>query len=136
MTWEICDIISGTMAMATSYEPQTWHSVLFFLVRYHRTRRENLQLLIHQAILLFLGGVGTTATGRSHKFWICGGIYGLTVWAILCISVLVSEVRKGGSIRTDRFYNHSGWSSKSYVYLLGWQYSTIASGVVSLLPIR
>jgi hypothetical protein len=26
-----------------------------------------------QAILLFLGCVGTTATGRSHKFWICGG---------------------------------------------------------------
>jgi hypothetical protein len=86
-----------------------------------------------QAILLFLGCVGTTATGRSHKFWICGGIYGLIVWAILCISVLVSEVRKGGSIRTDRFYNHSGWNSKSYVYLLGWQYSTIASGVVSFL---
>jgi hypothetical protein len=32
VTWEICDIISGTMAMATSYEPKTWHSVLFFLV--------------------------------------------------------------------------------------------------------
>lgn len=32
VTWEICDIISGTMAMATSYEPRTWHSVLFFLV--------------------------------------------------------------------------------------------------------
>lgn len=94
---------------------------------------------------MFLGCVGTTATGRSHKFWICGGrspleyklatdgigIYGLIVWAILCISVLVSEVRKGGSIRTDRFYNNSGWKSKPYVYLLGWQYSTIASGVVS-----
>lgn len=26
-----------------------------------------------KAILLFLGCVGTTATGRSHKFWICGG---------------------------------------------------------------
>jgi hypothetical protein len=58
------------------------------------------------------------------------GIYGLTVWAILCITVLVSEVKKGGSIRTDRFYNGSGWNSKAYVYLLGWQYSTIASGVV------
>lgn len=61
------------------------------------------------------------------------GIYGLTVWAILCITILVSEVRKGGSIRTDRFYNNSGWKSQTYVYLLGWQYSTIASGVVSSL---
>jgi hypothetical protein len=34
VTWEICDIISGTMAMATDYVPQTWHSVLFFLVRH------------------------------------------------------------------------------------------------------
>lgn len=59
------------------------------------------------------------------------GIYGLAIWAILCISVLVAEVRKGGRIQTDRFFNSSGWDSKTYVYLLGWQYSTIASGVVS-----
>lgn len=62
------------------------------------------------------------------------GIYGLAIWAILCISVLVTEVRKGGRIQTDRFFNQSGWDSKTYVYLLGWQYSTIASGVVSLFP--
>lgn len=109
--------------------------------------------LTTKAVLFLLGGVGMTAWGRSHKFWICGGeqndlaraplqrgtekaeippgIYGLAVWAILCISVLVSEVRKGGRIQTDRFFNASGWDSKAYVYLLGWQYSTIASGVVS-----
>lgn len=63
------------------------------------------------------------------------GIYGLAIWAILCISVLVAEVRKGGRIQTDRFFNSSGWDSKTYVYLLGWQYSTIASGVVSPLPL-
>jgi hypothetical protein len=62
------------------------------------------------------------------------GIYGLAIWLILCISVLVTEVRKGGRIQTDRFFNSSGWDSKTYVYLLGWQYSTIASGVVSALP--
>ena len=45
----------------------------------------------------------------------------------------MTEVKKGGSIRTDRFYNNSGWNSKAYVYMLGWQYSTIASGVVSHL---
>lgn len=72
MTWEICDIISGTMAMATDYVPQTWHSVLFFLVRNSLMILDNIDT---QAILLFLGCVGTTATGRSHKFWICGGTF-------------------------------------------------------------
>jgi hypothetical protein len=56
--------------MATDYVPQTWHSVLFFLVRDSDMICGYPDI---QAILLFLGCVGTTATGRSHKFWICGG---------------------------------------------------------------
>jgi hypothetical protein len=71
------------------------------------------------------------------------------MWFVLCVTLLVSsevsryvasvhsghgpqaDTSRGAKIRTDLFYNHSGWSSKPYVYLLGWQYSTIASGYVS-----
>jgi hypothetical protein len=60
------------MSLAMDYTPQTWHSVLFYVVRPSFPLHLRLYL-IFQAILLLLGCVGMTATGRSHKFWICGG---------------------------------------------------------------
>lgn len=60
------------MALAMDYTPQTWHSVLFYVVR-PSLEWFTVPRLTNQAILLTLGCVGMTATGRSHKFWICGG---------------------------------------------------------------
>lgn len=91
------------------YERKSWQSVLFFL-----------------AILLVTGVVGSQAWGRSHRFWLGAGLYGVIVWAILCISLAA----KGATsrIQAPLWMNETGWSSKPYVFMLGWSYCTIASG--------
>lgn len=73
MTWEVVNIITGTMSLAFDYQKEAWHQVLFFL-----------------AAILLCGGVGSQAWGRSHRFWLCGGIFGLCIWLILCISLLAT----------------------------------------------
>ena len=145
VVWEICNIIAGTMALSFNYQQHSWHLILFFLV----SRPPYLQArLTIQATLLLCGVVGSTARGRSHRFWLASGAYGFSIWFILCVtliatgatrlvqsvkaySCLMRVVRRNGLSMTSRFYNESGWSSKPYVYLLGWQYTTIASGAVS-----
>lgn len=32
VTWQITNVISGTMQMAFDYQPQSWHGVCFYLV--------------------------------------------------------------------------------------------------------
>lgn len=43
-------------------------------------------------------------------------------------SKLCSSDSHGSTFITGRYFNESGWQSKPYVYLLGWAYTTIASG--------
>nr|XP_018264501.1 amino acid/metabolite permease [Kwoniella dejecticola CBS 10117]OBR86659.1 amino acid/metabolite permease [Kwoniella dejecticola CBS 10117] len=110
--WEIVNIIAGTMAISFDYKKTPWHMFLFFI-----------------AVLLIVGSIGSTAWGRSHRFWLCSGIFGFTMWAVLCITLLATNATKHRSGHTfTTFYNTTGWSSKPYVYLLGWQFTTIASG--------
>jgi amino acid transporter len=77
VTWEMVNIIAGTMGLAYDYEQQTWQMVLFFL-----------------AALLLVGLVATQAWGRSHRFWLAAGAYGLSVWLVLCISLLATGATK------------------------------------------
>lgn len=77
VTWEMVNIIAGTMGLAYDYEQQTWQMVLFFL-----------------AALLLVGLVATQAWGRSHRFWLAAGAYGLGVWLVLCISLLATGATK------------------------------------------
>ncbi|WWC99115.1 hypothetical protein V866_006010 [Kwoniella sp. B9012] len=110
--WEIVNIIAGTMAISFQYQKKSWHMFLFFV-----------------AVLLIVGTVGSTAWGRSHRFWLGSGIFGFTMWAVLCITLLATNATKHRSGDTfTTFYNTTGWTSKPYVYLLGWQFTTIASG--------
>nr|XP_019004654.1 amino acid/metabolite permease [Kwoniella mangroviensis CBS 8507]OCF68115.1 amino acid/metabolite permease [Kwoniella mangroviensis CBS 8507] len=110
--WEIVNIIAGTMAISFQYQKKPWHMFLFFV-----------------AVLLIVGTVGSTAWGRSHRFWLGSGIFGFTMWAVLCITLLTTNATKHRSGDTfTTFYNTTGWTSKPYVYLLGWQFTTIASG--------
>nr|XP_019050170.1 amino acid/metabolite permease [Kwoniella bestiolae CBS 10118]OCF29100.1 amino acid/metabolite permease [Kwoniella bestiolae CBS 10118] len=110
--WEIVNIIAGTMAISFHYQKTPWHMFLFFV-----------------AVLLIVGTVGSTGWGRSHRFWLCSGIFGFTMWLVLCITLLATNATKHRSGDTfTTFYNTTGWSSKPYVYLLGWQFTTIASG--------
>ncbi|ORY27495.1 amino acid permease-domain-containing protein [Naematelia encephala] len=111
VTWEICDIITGTMNLAFTYQHQAWHSVLFFL-----------------AVILICGLVGSFGWGRSHRFWLGAGIYGFIVWITLCITLLSTGATHHPNRNLTQFKNTTGWSSKGYVYLLGWEYCTIASG--------
>ncbi|WWC87680.1 uncharacterized protein L201_002571 [Kwoniella dendrophila CBS 6074] len=110
--WEIVNITAGTMQIAFEYKKTPWHMFLFFI-----------------AVLLIVGTIGSTAWGRSHKFWLGSGIFGFTMWLVLCITLLATNATKHRSGDTfNTFYNTTGWSSKPYVYLLGWQFTTIASG--------
>lgn len=121
VTWQLTDIIQGIMELAIDYERRSWQSVLFFL-----------------AILTVTGIVGSQAWGRSHRFWLGAGLYGVAVWAILCISLLatgaryVNKVHADGSktprIQAPLWMNETGWDNKPYVFVLGWSYCTIASG--------
>ncbi|WVF66869.1 hypothetical protein IAT40_001612 [Kwoniella sp. CBS 6097] len=112
VTWEIVNIVAGTMAISFHYEKKSWHLFIMFLV-----------------VLLICGTVGSTGWGRSHRFWLISGLYGFCMWVVLCITLLATNAtkHKPGPTFTD-FYNTTGWSSKPYVYLLGWQFTTIASG--------
>ncbi|OCF45080.1 amino acid/metabolite permease [Kwoniella heveanensis CBS 569] len=112
VTWEIVNIVAGTMSISFHYEKKSWHLFFMFLV-----------------VLLICGTVGSTGWGRSHRFWLISGLYGFCMWVVLCITLLATNATKHrpGPTFTD-FYNTTGWSSKPYVYLLGWQFTTIASG--------
>ncbi|WWD16702.1 hypothetical protein CI109_101133 [Kwoniella shandongensis] len=112
VTWEIVNIVAGTMTISFDYSKKPWQMFLFFL-----------------AVLLICGTVGSTHWGRSHYFWLGSGAFGFTMWAVLCITLLATNATKHnpGDLFT-KFYNTTGWSSKPYVYILGWQFTTIASG--------
>ncbi|WVQ94478.1 hypothetical protein IAU59_001557 [Kwoniella sp. CBS 9459] len=112
VTWEIVNIVAGTMAISFQYEKKSWHLFIMFL-----------------AVLFICGTVGSTGWGRSHRFWLISGLYGFCMWVVLCVTLLATNATKHrpGPTFTD-FYNTTGWSSKPYVYLLGWQFTTIASG--------
>ncbi|KAK8861393.1 hypothetical protein IAR55_002212 [Kwoniella newhampshirensis] len=112
VTWEICNIIAGTMSLSFDYHKRPWHMFLFFL-----------------AVLLIVGSVGSTHWGRSHYFWLASGSFGFAMWLVLCITLLATNATKfhPGDLFT-KFYNTTGWSSRPYVYILGWQFTTIASG--------
>jgi amino acid transporter len=113
--WQAIDIIVGTMGLAFLYEEELWHKVLFFL-----------------AILLVVGVVGNTATASSGRYWIVAMCFGLMVWVSLVASLLAKGVATRNFSREQAISTHfsttTGWSSKGYVYMLGWQFCTIAVG--------
>lgn len=115
LIWQAVSIITGTMGLAFVYDAEQWHKALFFL-----------------AVLIVVGTIGNTATASSGRYWIVAMCFGLTVWASLVISLLAKGVAdrdfsRSAAISTH-FFNATGWSSKGYVYILGWQYCTIAVG--------
>ncbi|ORX36310.1 amino acid permease-domain-containing protein [Kockovaella imperatae] len=110
--WEISRIITGTMEVAFNYEERNWQSLLFFL-----------------AVLAVCGVTGATAWGRSHRFWLAAGAYFVAVWLILNATLIAGVVRNPYRGVSTHFWNSSGWSSRGYVGLLGWQYCTLASGM-------
>ncbi|KAL7419653.1 hypothetical protein Q5752_005567 [Cryptotrichosporon argae] len=113
VTWETSSVIVGTIALSVSYESHIWQQICFYL-----------------AIVAVVGSVGSTGWGSSSRYWLCAGAYGLTIWLVLCIVLLASNATKGhyGSEIVSSYYNNTGWSSRSYVYFLGWQYTSIATG--------
>lgn len=82
-----------------------------------------------QGILVIVGLIGSTGWGQSHCFWLCSGAFGFSMWLVLCITLLATNATKHDpGDMFNQFYNTTGWSSRPYVYILGWQYTTIASG--------
>lgn len=108
-------MIVGIMGLTTGYDPVRWHMVLFYL-----------------AIVFVVGTIAATRRGSGARYWIGAGIFTLCAWVILVISLLATGVShrdfKNEKAISTSFFNSSGWSSRGYVYMLGWQYSTIASG--------
>ncbi|KAI9638704.1 amino acid permease-domain-containing protein [Dioszegia hungarica] len=112
VTWQLVNIVHGIMGLSFDYDYKPWHGILFYLT-----------------VLFVCGLVGSQAWGRSHRFWICAGIYGVCVWLILCVSLLASSgARHSYSVSPSLFLNNTGWESRPYVFILGWEYCTIASG--------
>ncbi|ODN80910.1 hypothetical protein L202_03035 [Cryptococcus amylolentus CBS 6039] len=112
VTWEIANIVVGTISLSIDFEHNAWYNFLLFL-----------------GVLLLVGTVGSTGWGQSHRFWLCGGAFGFTAWLVLCITLLATNATKHNpSDMFKEFYNTTGWSSRAYVYFLGWQFTSIASG--------
>ncbi|WVO13217.1 hypothetical protein L204_100830 [Cryptococcus depauperatus] len=112
VTWEITNIVVGTISLSIDYNHRLWINFVLFI-----------------AVLLIVGAVGCTRWGQSHRFWLCAGAFGLCMWAVLCIALLATNATKyGPGAMLKQFYNTTGWNSKSYVYMLGWVYTCIASG--------
>ncbi|KIR69184.1 amino acid/metabolite permease [Cryptococcus bacillisporus CA1873] len=112
VTWEIANIVVGTIGLSLNYQEKNWHNFLLFL-----------------GILVIVGLIGSTGWGQSHCFWLCSGAFGFSMWLVLCITLLATNATKHDpGDMFNQFYNTTGWSSKPYVYILGWQYTTIASG--------
>lgn len=51
------------------------------------------QLISIQTVLLVCGLLGSQSWGRSHKFWMGAGMYGVSVWLILCVSLISAGAR-------------------------------------------
>ncbi|OWZ59859.1 amino acid/metabolite permease [Cryptococcus neoformans c45] len=112
VTWEIANIVVGTISLSLDYQKRNWHNCLLFL-----------------GILIIVGLIGSTGWGQSHCFWLCSGAFGFSMWLVLCITLLATNATKHDPGEMfKQFYNTTGWSSKPYVYILGWQYTSIASG--------
>ncbi|RXK41391.1 hypothetical protein M231_01296 [Tremella mesenterica] len=110
--WEVAEIVTGTMGLSFVYNPKDWQLLLFFL-----------------AALAICGTIQGTGWGRSHTFWLVSGAYGFTMWAVLVITlIVVIASRPSHASFRHMYFNDTGFSSKAYVYLLGWTYTTIASG--------
>ncbi|WVQ73758.1 hypothetical protein IAR50_003338 [Cryptococcus sp. DSM 104548] len=110
--WEIANIVIGTISLSIDFEHRAWHNFLLYL-----------------GVLILIGTVGSTGWGQSHRFWLCGGAFGFSVWLVLCITLLATNATKHNPSDMFReFYNTTGWSSRGYVYILGWQFTSIASG--------
>ena len=77
VTWEVAEIITGTMSLASNYVAKDWHLLLFFL-----------------ATLLVCGAVQGTRWGRSHTFWLSSGAYGFTMWLVLVVALIVVNARR------------------------------------------
>lgn len=106
VTWEMANIIAGTMTLSFDYQKQRWHLALFFLVRSSSLfLRQKSSAHLPQAIILCVGTIGSTAWGRSHRFWLGSGMYGLAVWAVLCITLLATSVTRLVSITPSEELN-------------------------------
>lgn len=103
------------MSLAFDYEATRWQMLLFFL-----------------AIVFVVGTLGSSAIGSSARYWLYAGGFGFAVWVSLCVSLLATGVRhRDYSVApaiSTHFWNVTGWKSHGYVYILGWQYCTIAAG--------
>lgn len=103
------------MGLALDYDPEPWQMVLFFF-----------------AVVAVVGTVGSTAFGSSPRYWIGAGSFGFLTWFALCVALLATGVRNRDFTHTQaistHFINGTGWNSKGLVYILGWQYCTIATG--------
>lgn len=65
------------MGLAFEFTPKPWQGVLFFL-----------------ALVLVVGSVGATTVGRSPRYWLVAFGYGLSVWVVLCVSLLATGVSR------------------------------------------
>lgn len=150
MTWQLVNIIHGAMGLAFNYTYHPWHGVLFFLVRclhlFALVSFPPRSSLSDSASGLRRGGI--TALGsitsflvRGRDLWCfrvahtlplapgdgCPVSWGCTPHRSLSEST-ESRSTSNASVSPEQFFNNSGWTSKPYVFVLGWSYCTIASG--------
>ncbi|KAJ9123141.1 hypothetical protein QFC22_001334 [Naganishia vaughanmartiniae] len=114
LPWQISSFLKGTLELAVpAYHGEKWHVMLFSL-----------------AMLVLFGLVGTSKWGRSPKFWVASGLYIFAVWLVICVSLLAKEAgrRSPSAVFQQPFTNETGFTSRPYIYLIGWVLTSIATG--------
>ena len=114
ISWQSAKLVNETIHLAIrDYVLRDWVTALFSM-----------------ALMAVFGFIGTSKWGRSPRFWVISCLYILSVWAVLCISLLATRDKTPASqvIYGAPFRSNSGWNSKPYIYLVGAILSTIATG--------
>lgn len=113
LEWQMATIFQGLIVIyAPGYHPATWKTVLFAWAG-----------LVISAI------VASCNVGRSPILWKGFSILCFSTVVILAVSLLVSTSHRNSTATIFTSYaNGTGFTSKGYVYLLGWVLTSIATG--------
>ncbi|GAA5865779.1 hypothetical protein JCM1840_003257 [Sporobolomyces johnsonii] len=113
ITWQFAHNLLGIISIYTRNEYSFWVSVT-----------------IGWGILIVAALVNSSRLSRSPWLWRCGGFLIIAFWIVINVTLLTQskEIRSAKFVFTS-YSNSTGFELKSYVYMLGWVLTCVASGM-------
>ncbi|GAA5930763.1 hypothetical protein JCM1841_006410 [Sporobolomyces salmonicolor] len=113
ITWQFAHNLLGIVSIYTRNEYSFWVTVT-----------------IGWGILIVAALVNSSRLSRSPWLWRCGGFLIIAFWIVINVTLLTQskEIRSAKFVFTS-YSNSTGFESKSYVYMLGWVLTCVATGM-------